>query len=53
MHMLSMPDYVSSPLVYLTIGILPASGQRDLEIPGLHGQLGMCDQGNQNVRASI
>jgi hypothetical protein len=52
-HMLSMPDCVSSPLVYLTIGILPATAQRDLEILGLLGQLGMCDQGDQNVRASI
>ena len=52
-HMLSLPDCVSSPLVYLTMGILPATAQRDLEILGLLGQLGMCDQGDQNVRASI
>ena len=51
-HMLSLPDCVSSPLVYRTIGILPATAQRDLEILGLLGQLGMCDQGDQYVRAS-
>ena len=51
--MMSMPDCVSSPLVYLTMGILPATAQRDLEILGLLGQLSMCDQGNQNVRDVI
>ena len=34
-NMLSMLDCVSSPLVYLTMGILPATAQRDLEIMGL------------------
>jgi hypothetical protein len=52
-YMLSMPDCVSSPLVYLTIGILPATAQHDLEIMGLLGQLGLCDQDNQNVREAI
>ena len=52
-HMMSMPDCVSSPLVYLTIGVLPAAAQRDLEIMGLLGQLGLCDEENQNVRRSI
>ena len=48
-----MPDCVSSPLVYLTIGVLPATAQRDLEILGLLGQLAMCDRGDQNVRSTI
>jgi hypothetical protein len=52
-NMLSMPDCVSSPLVYLTMGILPATAQRDLEIMGLLGQLALCDQGDQNVRNII
>ena len=52
-HMMSMPDCVSTPMVYLTIGILPATAQRDLEIMGLLGQLGLCDDENQNVRRSI
>ena len=42
-NMLSMPDCLSSPLVYLSIGVLPATAQRDLEILGLLGQLAMCD----------
>ena len=52
-HMMSMPDCVSSPMVYLTIGVLPAIAQRDLEIMGLLGQLALCDQGDQNVRDII
>ena len=48
-----MPDCVSSPLVYLSIGVLPATAQRDLEILGLLGQLGQCDDTSQNVRISI
>ena len=52
-HMLSMPDCVSSPLVYLTMGILPATAQRDLEILGLLGQLAMCEDDDQNVRKII
>ena len=52
-HMMSMPDCVSTPMVYLTIGILPATAQRDLEIMGLLGQLGLCDEENQNVRRSV
>ena len=49
-HMMSMPDCVSSPMVYLTIGVLPATAQRDLEIMGLLGQLALCDQDDQNVK---
>ena len=52
-NMLSMPDCLSSPLVYLTFGVLPATAQRDLEILGLLGQLAMCDRGDQNVRSTI
>ena len=52
-NMLSMPDCVSSPMVYLTIGVLPATAQRDLEIMGLLGQLSMCDNDDQNVRNTI
>ena len=48
-NMLSMPDCVSSALVYLTMGVLPASAQRDLEILGLLGQLAICGQDDQNV----
>jgi hypothetical protein len=48
-----MPDCVSSPLVYLTMGILPATAQRDLEIMGLLGQLAMCEDDDQNVRTII
>ena len=40
-------------MVYLTIGILPATAQRDLEIMGLLGQLALCDRGDQNVRDII
>ena len=46
-NMMSMPDYVSSPLVYLT------TAQRDLEILGLLGQLAMCEDDYQNVRKII
>ena len=49
-NMLSMPDCVPSALLYLTMGILPATAQRDLEILGLLGQLALCDQDGQNVR---
>jgi hypothetical protein len=52
-HMLSLPECVSSPLVYLTIGIMPVTAQRDLEILGLLGQLAICDQDEQNVRRII
>ena len=52
-NMMSMPDCMSSPMVYLTIGILPATAQRDLEIMGLLGQLALCDGDDQNVRRII
>ena len=34
-NMMSMPGCVSSPLAYLSTGILPATAQLDLEIMGL------------------
>ena len=52
-NMMSMPGCVSSPLVYLSIGILPDTAQHDLEIMGLLGQLALCDEENQNVQRSI
>ena len=51
--MMSLPDCTNSAAVYLSIGVLPASGQRDIEILGLLGQLAMCDQEAQNIRAVI
>ena len=51
--MLSLPDCTSSVAVYLSIGVLPATAQRDIEILGLLGQLAICDQETQQVRAVI
>ena len=51
--MLSLPDCTSSAAVYLCIGVLPASAQRDLEILGLLGQLRLCDREAQDVRDII
>ena len=51
--MLSLPDCTSSAAVYLCIGVLPASAQRDVEILGLLGQPGVCDQEAQDVRHVI
>ena len=52
-NMMALPDCVASPLVYLSICVLPAIAQRDLEILGLLGQLAMCDDSNQYVRKII
>ena len=52
-NMLSMPDCVSTPLVYLSIGVLPATAQRDLDILGLLGQLALSDTDDQNVKKVI
>jgi hypothetical protein len=41
--MLSLPDCTNTESVYLSIGVLPATAQRDIEILGLLGQLAMCD----------
>ena len=51
--MMSLPDCTSSAAVYLSIGVLPASAQRDVDILGLLGQLALCDQETQKVRAVI
>ena len=48
--MMSLPDCTPSAAVYLCMGILPASAQRDVEILGLLGQLAMCDGEAQNIR---
>ena len=52
-NMLSMPDCVASALVYLTMGVLPATAQRHLELLVLLGQLALCDQDDQNVRKIV
>ena len=41
--MLSLPDCTTSADVYLNVGVLPATVQRDIEILGLLGQLAVCD----------
>ena len=51
--MLSLPDCTVSAAVYLCISVLPAEAQWDVEILGLLGQLAMCDQEAQNIRAII
>ena len=48
-NMLSLPDCVSTPLVYLSVGVLPAEAQRDLDILGLLGQLALSDSDDQNI----
>jgi hypothetical protein len=52
-HMLSLPACTTSAAVYLNIGVMPASAQRDVEILGLLGQLAMCDSESQNIRSVI
>ena len=52
-HMLSLPRYTKSSLIYLSIGVLPARGQRDLEILGVFGQLAICGDDMQNIRKVI
>ena len=51
--MLSLPDCTSSAAVYLNIGVMPASAQRDVEILGLLCQLALCDGESQNIRLVI
>ena len=51
--MLSLPDCTSSEVVYLSIGVLPATAHRDIEILGLLGQLGQCDTEAQSVRGVV
>ena len=40
---------VATPAVYLTIGILPAIAERDIEILGLLGQISQCPHELQSV----
>ena len=49
-HMMSLPRYTKSSLIYLAIGVLPARAQRDLEILGVFGQLAICDDEKQEIR---
>ena len=51
--MLSLPDCTTSAAVYLNIGVMPASAQRDVEILGLLGQLALCDSEAQNIKLVI
>ena len=51
--MLGLPDCTTSAAVYLSIGVMPATAQRDIEILGLLGQLAMCDGESQNIRHVI
>ena len=51
--MMSLPDCTPTAGVYLCIGILPASAQRDIEILGLLGQLAVCEDEAQSVRAVV
>jgi hypothetical protein len=48
--MLSLPDCTTSAAVYLNVGVLPATAQRDIEILGLLGQLAVCDGEAQDVK---
>ena len=45
----SLPASVATPAIYLTIGILPAIAERDIEILGLLGQLAQCPRDIQSV----
>ena len=49
--MLSLPDYTTSAAVYLSIGVLPATAQRDIEILSLLGQLALC--GEESIKLVI
>ena len=48
-----MPECVPSALVYLTMGVLPVSAQRDIDALGLLGQLSVCDEEEQNVKKIV
>ena len=45
----SLPSSVASPAVYLSMGVLPAVAERDVEILGLLGQLAQCPRDLQAV----
>jgi hypothetical protein len=51
--MLGLPDCTTSAAVYLNIGVMPATAQRDVEILGLLGQLAMCDGESQHIKVVI
>jgi hypothetical protein len=51
--MLCLPDCTTSAAVYLSIGVMPATAQRDIDILGLLGQLAMCEGESQNIRLVI
>ena len=51
--MLSLPDCTTSAAVYLSIGVLPATAQRDIEILSLLGQLALCAEEAQSIKLVI
>ena len=48
-NMLSLPSSVAIPAIYLTMGVLPAVAERDLEIMSLLGQITQCPRDLQSV----
>ena len=46
--MLALPDCTST-----SIGVLPASAQRDVDILGVLGQIALCDEEAQNIKGII
>ena len=48
-HMMAVPENTPSCSIYLVSGILPAEGQRDLDILSLLGQIAVCPTDLQNV----
>ena len=45
----SLPSSVATPAIYLSIGVLPAVAERDLDILGLLGQIAQCPRFLQSV----
>ena len=52
-HMMSLPKYTKTSLIYFSIGVLPLCAQRDLEILGVFGQLAICEDDKQTIRRVI
>ena len=48
-NMQSLPSSVATPAIYLSMGVLPAVAERDVEILGLLGQLAQCPRDLQAV----
>ena len=48
-NMQSLPSSVATPAIYLSMGVLPAVAERDLNILGLLGQLSQCPRDLQSV----